>query len=178
MREFLHGWRRKAGVISLVLACLFTGAWVRSFKSTDTVTIRSGEFTYECLASIDCRLGWLRSTEERDDSTDPEFGPTFPKWKSTSFRSGPDASGQRFAVTLPDSPGFLVGESFFEAPSVRWKWRWCGFGAGTVRLGWVVSSGWQIDFFVIPYWSVALPMTVVSAYLILGKPRKRVDSDA
>ncbi|HEY4261229.1 MAG TPA: hypothetical protein VGM98_13775 [Schlesneria sp.] len=177
MRTFFYGWRRKMGVFTLMMACVLTGGWVRSLNSTDTVTIRSGAFTYECLASIDGRLGWLRSTEEREDSNDPELGLTFPKWKSTSFRSGPDASGQRFAVTLPDSPGFLVGGSFFEAPSIRWQWRWCGFGAGTVRLGWVVSSGWQIDFLVIPYWSVALPLTVLATYLILWKSQKRVGSD-
>jgi hypothetical protein len=35
MREFFCGWRRKIGVVTLALACLFTAGWVRSQTITD-----------------------------------------------------------------------------------------------------------------------------------------------
>lgn len=35
MHEFFRGWRRKAGLVTLVLACAFLGLWFRSFSTTD-----------------------------------------------------------------------------------------------------------------------------------------------
>lgn len=35
MREFLRGWRRRIGVLALVLACAFMGGWVRSYSEDD-----------------------------------------------------------------------------------------------------------------------------------------------
>jgi len=32
MGEFFKGWRRKTGVVTLVMACVFTGGWVRSYR--------------------------------------------------------------------------------------------------------------------------------------------------
>jgi hypothetical protein len=42
MREFFRGWRRKVGVLSLVMACLFAAGWVRSMYSNDFVFIEFG----------------------------------------------------------------------------------------------------------------------------------------
>ena len=36
MREFFRGWRRKAGVVSLVIACALGGMWCRSFSVQDS----------------------------------------------------------------------------------------------------------------------------------------------
>jgi hypothetical protein len=36
MREFFHGWRRKTGVVALVMACLLMGMWVRSLSVHDS----------------------------------------------------------------------------------------------------------------------------------------------
>lgn len=36
MKEFFHGWRRKAGVAMLVMACCITAAWLRSCFREDS----------------------------------------------------------------------------------------------------------------------------------------------
>lgn len=35
MGEFFKGWRRKTGVLTLVMACLFAAVWVRSMYQRD-----------------------------------------------------------------------------------------------------------------------------------------------
>ena len=39
MREFFRGWKRKLGVVSLVMACVFMAGWVRSSLLTDRFAI-------------------------------------------------------------------------------------------------------------------------------------------
>jgi hypothetical protein len=53
-------------------------------------------------------------------------------------------------------------------PDVTWHWRWCGIGSGKN------SDGCEdISFWVIPYWSIVLPLAILSGYLILWKPRTK-----
>lgn len=44
MREFLQGWRRKLGAVTLVLACVLLVGWVRSYSYVDDITIRDASF--------------------------------------------------------------------------------------------------------------------------------------
>ena len=40
MRDFFHGWRRKMGVVTLMMACVFMGGWFRSFEPVnDSITL-------------------------------------------------------------------------------------------------------------------------------------------
>jgi len=39
MREFVRGWKRKAGVATLVLTCVFTALWVRSQSVNDQIAL-------------------------------------------------------------------------------------------------------------------------------------------
>lgn len=48
----------------------------------------------------------------------------------------------------------------------EWQGQWCGFGHGNWK-GWATLSIASI-----PYWSLVLLLTLLSAYLLLSKPRK------
>ena len=39
MRSFFKGWRRKTGVVTLVMACVFAGEWMRSYERHDRVIV-------------------------------------------------------------------------------------------------------------------------------------------
>src|SRR5438105_3724804 len=39
MRDFFKGWRRKIGVLTLVMACVCMAAWVRSYSAEDKAWI-------------------------------------------------------------------------------------------------------------------------------------------
>lgn len=59
--------------------------------------------------------------------------------------------------------------------NTTWEWRWncCGFDFGRASdpsnrtLG-----GVQVSLWVIPYWSIVIPLTLFSVYLLLSKPRQ------
>ena len=57
----------------------------------------------------------------------------------------------------------------FEDDEVDYRWEWAGF---TIAKGNSVRGG-HLDKLTIPYWSIVLSLTLLSAYLILGKPRRR-----
>lgn len=58
MREFFRGWKRKVGVVALVVACAVTAIWLRSWTDHDMVT-----FSFRgCGHAVDSgygRLHWL-----------------------------------------------------------------------------------------------------------------------
>src|SRR5436305_1198495 len=37
MRDFFKGWRRKLGVVTLLMVCLFTCGWIRSLSLSETL---------------------------------------------------------------------------------------------------------------------------------------------
>jgi hypothetical protein len=39
MSDFFHGWRRKAGFVTLLMAIVFMAGWVRSMSGIDVVMI-------------------------------------------------------------------------------------------------------------------------------------------
>ena len=121
MREFFHDWRRKAGLVTLVMALVFMGLWLRSFAFWDKVRIPSNGFE-----SNNGGVAWSRMYDISG----------FSLWSWT---------------TSPVAPKHWndVGNS--------WK-----FTEGT----------WSV-----PYWVIAIPFTLLSAYLIFSKPRRVPELD-
>ena len=39
MGDYLHGWKRKAGLVTLGMACLFMTGWLRSIVSQEAISI-------------------------------------------------------------------------------------------------------------------------------------------
>lgn len=60
MNTYFRGWRRKLGVVTLLLACVFAAAWVRSLRVDDRYFIRGvpdGEWEY--FVSTEGEIGWI-----------------------------------------------------------------------------------------------------------------------
>ena len=57
MREFFKGWRRKVGCVTLVIACAFTGAWLRSMFICDLVDFAIENHQHEFF-SVHGHLLW------------------------------------------------------------------------------------------------------------------------
>jgi hypothetical protein len=162
MHTFFHGWRRKAGSVTLLLACAVYGAWIRSSTVTDSVNCYSWWKVTQSLVSSDSSLSW-----ERRDTTNVA-NHEVPFWKrgiAGRKRRAPRALPQLASF---QSESIIAGGHLsprLDAPDIIWHWRWHGFGSGD----------WPSHYttlWVIPYWSIVLPLTLLSAYLILWKPRK------
>jgi len=128
MGEFFKGWRRKAGCVTLVMACVFMAIWLRTFAATDTIIV--GQVG---ISSVDGVLAVVTNDEI----------PT-PRWESAD------------AIRL-------------DSDRVRFHWqlRLFGFRRGVDG----DDQAWTI-----PYWSIVIPLTLLSAYLLLTKPRQSTAS--
>ena len=147
MREFFHGWRRKAGVAALVIACVLMGAWVRSRIIEDVVFFLIGKTTPVLLFSTQGYIVWGQVVNL--DLQDPRGHP--PHWSTETLDP---RSGSRQPL-------------FSENPGFTWRWWICAVVEDVTPLG-------RFSFFIISYWSLIMPLSVLSAYLILWTPRKRV----
>ena len=138
MHEFVHGWRRKVGVVTLAMACLVTGMWCRSFSVQDV-------------------FGWGDST------------PDLPIW----FASNEGVlvavaeipigwSHLRPSISIWETDETKPWEKLFPS-NITWSFQFCRFGYGHA----------EFQFLTLPYWSITVPLTLLSASLILWKPRKR-----
>ena len=159
MGEFFKGWRRKAGLVTLAMACLLTCAWMRSYMIRECVCIprRSSDHNIESHGG---GLHWYRDT--------PSIGNGGIRWHSESL-STPLISGG--IGISPISLRRLIGKA-------EWGWRWAGFDFGVVIIEGRISSVRRSDFCIVPYWSLVLPLTLLSAWLILVTPRNEKRTQA
>lgn len=122
MKEFFKGWRHKVGVVTLLMALVLMGGWVRSLFQHDLLWIETGERSY-LLVSTD---GCFRGTTAR-----------------FHFESVLGWIGQK-----KERPTEVVRYTTIN---------------GSVTMS-------EAD---IPYWYFVLPLTLLSACLIVWKPRTR-----
>ena len=125
MAEFFKSWRRKVGVMTLLIACLCLGGWVRSLNTIDLIFVRGG------LIVVSLRGNF--SFSHRVHVLSQTLSGGFPsKIRSSDFREGLKI--------------------------------WSMDASSTITI--------QTDHAMIPYWSLVLPATALSAYLLLTKPRE------
>lgn len=146
MREFFRGWRRKTGVLTLVMACVFAAGWIRSLSFRDEITSCRIPDIYS-IASNRGRLVW-----KVVHSPTPYYGP------SVDYSVGKDISA-------------FEPFSQFE---YNWIRRFVGFEVAEHTNG----ERFKINRYSLPYWSIVLPLILLSAFLLLSKrpPVKRGES--
>lgn len=155
MQEFFRGWKRKIGVVMLLTACTFMVGWVRSQRAFDIVSFPIVPSVSNGIGSgtlLSWRRGILWVPRPKKIGS---RGSMLPRWKTL------DPSIARELVL--DLDGLL------ESPSIRWRWKWQGIGMGELIEEPGTSNVWH---FLIPYWSIVLPLTLLSAWLLLSKPRR------
>ena len=129
MGEFFRGWRRKIGVMTLLMACVFAAGWVRSGFCGDGFDYR----TALRVLSLDCMVLISVSRVE-------QFYWTWPDYWSLPF-------------------------SQFDLDNTDLKLNLAGILFG-------VTGDSSHDIVAIPYHWIVIPLTLLSAWLLLSKPRK------
>ena len=144
MKEFFRGWRRKVGVVTLIMALVLMVGWVRSFHLWDSVSVPTKyNGNIHTFTSREGNLSWGRSfdTNGADACRNASF----------RFNSTPAQSLKLVSVAHLDEWRFACGGfDFFKRD----------FPNQTLIC-------WRF-----PYWSFVLPLTALSAYLLLTKPRQ------
>lgn len=161
MREFFKSWRRKAGVVLLLLACALSSGWVRSRSRCDSVQLPLTRHSRLTLGSANQVAGF--SYETFDDPSDN----LFEIWSNT------DGGSIDEALSMDGIMPSMTADSSSEDGSngLKWRIRIAGFLFGQSE--YLPDFKSRIDFAAVPYWSITIPLTLLAAWLILRKPRAR-----
>lgn len=88
MWKFLRPWRRKIGLLTLVVACMFTIFWIRSFIVTDVIMIALPTFPpYPFVVSSSGRVGvWAMDGWDFEWNPILRYSDCFPiTWAAASY---------------------------------------------------------------------------------------------
>lgn len=144
MQDYFHSWQRRAGIVTLVIACALLGGWLRSFRTLDSLFLHGNHWRYG-ISSVDGRI-WLINTT-------PLLGESWVDWNSREHESEFDP---------------------MEGTDIVWRYDWAGFHIGTYTRpipSQTASGKFEVFSLMIPYWAIAMPLALLSAYLIVLKPR-------
>jgi len=141
MLTFFHGWQRKMGAVTLLMACAFMVLWVRSRLVADFV-----KFSPVFEISHD-----LSSNDGEFQLTIWNKLPRKPQWRTMRIERAPD-EGADAASRWPIETGWILQVT---ADSPQYPKR-----------GRVV---------IIQCWVIVIPLTLLSAYLLLSKPRPKLN---
>ena len=150
MHEFFQGWRRKTGLALLAMAVLLTVAWFRSLVITDAFsTVVLGDL--HVVQSGHGVAVWAR-----------------PLGSTIDF-------GGLYAHVKVENRHLSLHNLKIEHWRSDKNWRCCwqyGIGNAAVGSHEQVGSGLRTLWWRAPYWVLVLPLTLLSAFLIVSKPRQ------
>jgi hypothetical protein len=157
MREFFRGWKRKSGVATLVMACVLTVGWIRSYSNLDMLTLA----TWNSFWRLTIEEGLVElSRYQRVSGEDPQL-----RGKNGSRNSWTTDNNIK-----PDGTKSIFGYAFANLAIADWKTEFLGFAFATKKWSdpaFVVD----ISFFYFQFRDVVIPLALLSAWLLLRKPR-------
>ena len=143
MGDFFHGWRSKLGLVTLFMALLFAAGWVRSLFSLEALNLHAGRISSVQIISECQSLSFVTIAASHPD----------PRLTSIQyFHDDPDSHGPRV---------HLGGMRFGGPPASLFNLQFD-----------MNSQTWTVWLFTLSYWSIVIPLTLLSAWLLLSKPRK------
>ena len=143
MGEFFKGWRQKLGLLTLLMACVAMGGWVRSFSVMDEIVTRIDDQNIYHFRSTDSKVSWCRVREQHP------------------FQ-------ESFLKTYFSTPS-QVNHFFRERDDIQWRWQCLGFEFGRLIQN---GSQMELEIWSVPYWPIAVSLTLISLWLVLAKPHK------
>ena len=155
MTAYFKPLRRKIGVLTLVIACVFAAGWVRSLRVRDSCVMSHGKYQKEMrygigILSLTSNNGSIAAQIGEERSRDPgiidqiESDYRCPRWES-----------------------FIDEDLSDVRPYLICRFEFCGFEFYQMT----ESDSGMVNLIFVPYWSIVFPLTVVSAWLLLSKPR-------
>ena len=184
MTEFFKPLQRKLGLVTLVTALAFMAGWMRSQRTIDVIHVLTSDRSADTLemnvrmnarltnpmievggfrdpsahsfASIPGGIMWERLTSRINDPV--PYASIFERFKFETFAFHRSRFGSN-----------IIGNLGIHKQS--WRFNWLGIRLGAIP---IVEPGTLSEriMWIIPYWTIVIPLTALSAYLLLSKPRK------
>lgn len=149
MQLFFSGWKRKFGIVALMLGCVFVIGWLRSPYQQDTISLHLLRPLCLKLVSVSNRLivSVLRINTNQAIATSV--------WSSTK------ANARSWTCEFAGVKSIhLTREHLFSADDFD-------FGVGYSGQDLIDTEISQRSY-QLPYWSIVLPLTTLSAWLLLS----------
>ena len=143
MREFFHGWRRKVGCAILALALVVTAGWIRSRLVFENIVVVTDDQTFVTYLSCIHGVGWSTSHYRKLKLPATMQSPRYSTAEQPSNSEMVDGEGTDLSQNL-----FVI---YVDDP----------------------DSDPQSQTVIVRYFVIVLPLTLLSAYLILWKPRPK-----
>lgn len=144
-------------MITLVMALIVMCGWARSFTRIDRFIFPDDGYRSNRIVSFGGNVVWQHVVPV-DES----------KW-STEIHEEAPLIFHEFAEGAAE---YLVGQFLSNEDNVEWKQYFFGFAIGQHRqegsLRAVLVTIWKLS-----YWLIITPLTLISAWLLLSKPRHR-----
>lgn len=160
MGNVFQGWRRKCGLALLLVSLVAVTIWLRSVTISDVFIAKTGRSSGLVLQS--CKDGILAIHVVDDEH-------------------------QIFFLSKPFYRQYVSPTFDIEPSQYDWRWQSNGFQLGQGRethrteVAYLTKSGAtefkpfrgarEMVFAEMPHWALCLPLSLLSAYLILIKPR-------
>lgn len=158
MRGFFRGWKQKVGLLTLVIACALSVEWARSFTICDGVAVTFYRSRYSAR-SYRQQILW----DHHSIATGQLYHPFFNHFSveiATAQHLDPFSS-------LRERDWCWIAGDFYIAH---------GWGMAGHPSNFVPTPGPPVRYSLLiaqtPFWSIVLPLTLLSAWLLLSKPRK------
>ena len=143
MGEFFKGWRRKFGLVTLLTACALMMVWVRNYVIRDSINVPTGNSSsLQLISGYHC----LNIVAMWSSIPDKEMA---------SFRI--------YRHEQKEGVGIHAGEYMLAGSPSPFRPKWPRFGDG--------SRFTTLMIFSLPYWSIVVPLTLVSLWLLISRPR-------
>lgn len=130
--------RRKLGVVTLVIACVFAGGWIRCQFLSEQLYLWVAKHSVVTVVSENLVLALSLWWWNEQDFVFPAK-----------------------SIILQSDERLPWGTAYY-AESLAWGFRCNSFDGGNGEVGCSI-----------PYWSIVIPLTLLSAWLLLSKPRVR-----
>jgi hypothetical protein len=132
VREFFKPLRRKIGVVTLVVACCFLAAWIRSTVVGDSLKLHFGKQRQCGISSQGQSIHFGVTADVTDDP--PMSNLEMTRWPMAHMPEFYKNESLKFSISIGD------------------------------------DSTWVV---IVPHWSIVIPLTLLSAWLLLSKVRPK-----
>ncbi|WP_373651668.1 hypothetical protein [Schlesneria sp. DSM 10557] len=158
MRELLWGWRRKAAILTLILACSVTFIWFRSFFVLQVLNIPIAADEYFQVCSTSRNVSFSRMSITR---TGEHARSQVKLWYSGNIEQQHGLSRNLVHLQIGKMSCYS-----WQAPSKMLDGVPFKMSVGTTGAMYQAEGTCRA----IPHWSIVLPLTLISASLLLSKP--------
>lgn len=170
MGEFFKPWRRKFGALSLVMTLGLMAGWVRSLTHEDEIVVT----IFQCVNSFGSESGSVSLWSWIDPPVLTRSNQLF-EWTSRKNQNDfsqtllPN-SGERERISVVSI--IDINPTKRSEMEMRTLWQLALQTAG--ELGPFPNDTWteSLKRWTVPYWSIVTPLTLLSTWLLLSKPRQ------